>query len=293
VVLRHSRITSIPRDIQIAGSLSIRGARQFRDLPEDFVVPGNLDLSDCPALVALPAGLRVERNLLLRRCGSLKSLPEGLEVGGALDLRGCRALTGFPRKVKIGAQCKFPRPRAAPFTEEQNRWRWQPGRFLPALWLRDCVRLTELPDDLEVGGLIEVAGSGLRDLPATLADTQLLWRGVLVPPEVVFHPERLGPHRILREENAELRRVMLERVGLETTLGQCGAQTIHADTDAGGPRRLVYIEQLRYSYLLCRCPSTGRQYLLRVPNTVQTCHEAAAWMAGFNDPSQYRPELET
>jgi|GEM_PF-5634718 len=45
--------------------------------------------------------------------------------------------------------------------------------------------------------------------------------------------------------------------------------------------------------LNCRCPSTGREYLLRVPPMTKTCHEAAAWIAGFDDPRDYHPDQET
>jgi hypothetical protein len=30
-----------------------------------------------------------------------------------------------------------------------------------------------------------------------------------------------------------------------------------------------------------------------VPLNVPTCRHAAAWLAGFENPDQYRPELET
>ncbi|NOK61345.1 MAG: hypothetical protein GFH27_549305n114 [Chloroflexi bacterium AL-W] len=41
------------------------------------------------------------------------------------------------------------------------------------------------------------------------------------------------------------------------------------------------------------CPSTGRQYLIRVPPQTRTCHQAAAWIAGFDDPNAYQPIAET
>jgi len=41
------------------------------------------------------------------------------------------------------------------------------------------------------------------------------------------------------------------------------------------------------------CPSTGHQYLLRVPPTMQTCHQAAAWIAGFDQPDAYHPIAES
>jgi hypothetical protein len=40
-------------------------------------------------------------------------------------------------------------------------------------------------------------------------------------------------------------------------------------------------------------PSTGRQYILRVPPNMETCHQAAAWIAGFDNPDDYHPLVET
>jgi hypothetical protein len=34
-------------------------------------------------------------------------------------------------------------------------------------------------------------------------------------------------------------------------------------------------------------------YALRVPPTMRSCRQAAAWMAGFDDPDDYRPLVET
>ncbi|ULH16181.1 hypothetical protein MF271_06080 [Deinococcus sp. KNUC1210] len=42
-----------------------------------------------------------------------------------------------------------------------------------------------------------------------------------------------------------------------------------------------------------QCPSTGRSYFIRVPPSTTTCHQAAAWIAGFDDPAQYRPVMES
>jgi hypothetical protein len=161
---------------------------------------------------------------------------------------------------------------------------------------------------MEVKGPVDVAGSGLRGVPESMKGAQILWRGVLVPPEVVFAPETLSAERILDEPNAELRRVMLERVGLEKVLEGCKAKVVHEDQDAGGRRRLVEVVVTRREgsprgwpaaramtqrFLVCRCPSTGREYLLRVPPGVGRCHDAAAWVAGFEDGGRYRPEVET
>jgi hypothetical protein len=41
------------------------------------------------------------------------------------------------------------------------------------------------------------------------------------------------------------------------------------------------------------CPSTGRQYLVRVPRDTRTGRAAVAWTAGFDNPDDYAPVEET
>ncbi|HEX7380479.1 MAG TPA: hypothetical protein VF278_25420 [Pirellulales bacterium] len=45
--------------------------------------------------------------------------------------------------------------------------------------------------------------------------------------------------------------------------------------------------------VVVRCPSTGQQYVLRVPPNMRTCRQAIAWTAGFDDAEKYQPLLET
>jgi hypothetical protein len=172
----------------------------------------------------------------------------------------------------------------------------------PALVLTDCVNVQALPSDLRIQGSIDLAGSGITTLPQSLASTRLLWRGVSVRAEVVLHPESLSADEVLNEPNAEIRRIMLDRVDCEVLLKKANAKMVHQDTDAGGLRRLVDVHlnsrgwrpvRTRQRYLQCRCPSTGRVYLMRVPLEVATCHAAAAWLAGFDNPDEYQPLMET
>ena len=55
------------------------------------------------------------------------------------------------------------------------------------------------------------------------------WRGVRVPPQVITAPETLTAEQILAEENAEVRRVMLERFGHDRFLVDLKAEPIHSD----------------------------------------------------------------
>jgi hypothetical protein len=69
--------------------------------------------------------------------------------------------------------------------------------------------------------------------------------GVRVPGDIIERPETITVKRIDAESNAEIRRVMIEKYGLEKYLADSKAEVLHEDVDAlGFPRRLVRKERL-------------------------------------------------
>ncbi|HMA37225.1 MAG TPA: hypothetical protein VKY74_22410, partial [Chloroflexia bacterium] len=207
----------------------------------------------------------------------------------ALDVSGCSQLTGWP----AGGIAGLGRLTA----------RNCPGlRSLPdglgKLWQLDvsgCPGLTALPEGLQ-SAWIDVADTPITQLPASLQPARLRWHGVEVEARVVFHPETITADQVLRSANSETRRVLMERMGYEAFLAQVQAEVLAQDRDAGGPRQLVRVRIPDDEPLVClavRCPSTGRQYMLRVPPALRTCHQAAAWIAGFDNADQYQPIMET
>jgi len=274
-------LESLPRGLRCY-ELSLQECG-IRELPGDLQVEYRLDLSRCHGLQTLPARLRVG-SLVLRECTALRALPEGLDVY-FLDIQGCTALTTWPARgsVKIG------RLNARGCTRLQTLPAWLAN--LAQLDVSGCERLTELPDGLCVSSWLDLAGTSLRSLPRSLDGVQLRWRGVPVSHRVAFHPET-----ITAEENAEVRRVLLERMSYDAFLEQAAAELVDADEDPGGVRRLLRVELDGDEPLVClavSCPSTERKYLLRVPPTMRSCREAAAWIAGFDNPDDYVPLAET
>jgi hypothetical protein len=159
-----------------------------------------------------------------------------------------------------------------------------------------CVNLTDLPPTLRVSSWIDLAHTGITWLPAAARGAQIRWRGVPIDERIAFHPETITGQEVLQEANAERRRVLLERMGYQAFLQQVRAHELDRDCDAGGERRLLRVPLDRDEPLVCLaviCPSTARQYLLRVPPSMRSCRQAAAWIAGFNNPDDYRPILET
>lgn len=190
---------------------------------------------------------------------------EGMRVLGHLDLHGETNLANLPENLT----CE-------------------------SLDISDCVNLATLPPGLHVTRWIEVAGSGIISLP-TGHGFVLRWRGVQVDDRLAFASQPITGQDILNTENVELRRVLIERLGYETFLQQVGGLVRDRDTDAGGERQLVYVpfeDDEPLMVLKVTCPSTGHLHVLRVPPDMRSCRQAAAWIAGFDNPDDYHPLIE-
>jgi len=262
-----SQLTSLPEDIRIDGRLVLDNCSKLTHLPEGLTV-GSLSLRNCPLLTALPEKLST---WFLDMTGSahFETWPrQGTIHHGALILRGCAGLRTLPNWI---------------------------GR-LSQMDLAGCVQLREIPEGIAVNSWVDIGGTGITRLPRSLAGASLRWRGVPVNERIAFNPEQLTAKEALAEKNAEVRRVMIERIGNLRFAQEAQAKILDQDRDPGGVRQLLFIDLREDEPLVglsCFCPSTARQYLIRVPPTMKTCHQAAAWMAGFDEPSLYRPLIET
>ena len=260
----------------------------IRQLPADLHVEHRLDLEGCRGLESLPKGLTVGC-LILRGCTALLALPEELDCY-FLDISGCTEIEEWPSRASVSVG-RFA-ARGCAQLRQLPPWL----RSIAQLDLRDCLNICQLPDDLRVSSWIDVAGTRIRSLPPNLKGTQLRWRGVPVDERVAFRPETITVEEVLANPTAETRRVLLERMGYDTFLDHAKAETVDQDRDAGGPRQLLRVTMKDDEDLVCVsvvCPSTGRRYVIRVPPTMTSCHQAVAWVAGFDNPDDYRPLIET
>ena len=132
--------------------------------------------------------------------------------------------------------------------------------------------------------------------------------GVRVPRQVVEAPETITAEQITGEQNQEVRRVMIERMGWERFCAVCEMKVLHRDTltakfptvpvsDLVEPgQRFVYdyrdgtetaelleaegitdFEDRPLRFVRLKDPSTGREYTLRVPSTITRCYEGVGW----------------
>ncbi len=118
------------------------------------------------------------------------------------------------------------------------------------------------------------------------------WHGVRVPEQVILSPERLSRQDYLQEENVEVRRVIQERMG-ERFVSELGGVVLD-----NSPRGTLYEVVLPDDpervarYVQVQDASSERQYVLRVPPTIQTAAEAVAWTFQVAE-QDYRPAQET
>lgn len=148
-----------------------------------------------------------------------------------------------------------------------------------------------------------------EDGPTLESDVENLyfWHGVLVPAFVIVRPDWITVEHITQEENTEVRRSMLERMGAERFAKEAKLTVMHEDelhssfatipvTDELEPgKRMVVTYRSgseRAQLLRCdsvtdgddrplqfvhvTCPSTGREYFLRVSADITRAYEGVA-----------------
>ncbi|MEV5572874.1 DUF6745 domain-containing protein [Spirillospora sp. NPDC052269] len=122
------------------------------------------------------------------------------------------------------------------------------------------------------------------------------WRGMPIPSDFVASLTGLTVERIGQEENAELRRVMLEIFGYDRYLAETGAKPVHKDEtgvlwriDLWNDEDIVMVEVINSTP---EPDGTYRQYYLRVPPSTRTAREGVAWTFGV-DAADYNPLKQT
>ncbi|MFJ9977949.1 DUF6745 domain-containing protein [Streptomyces cyaneofuscatus] len=159
-----------------------------------------------------------------------------------------------------------------------------------------AVVISERPEVLhrdEAGRLDHGAGPALayQDGFALYA-----WRGMPVPADFLAELASLTPQRIREEENAELRRVMLEFYGYDRYLTESGAEPVHRDETGilwrialDGDEDVVMVEVVNSTP---EPDGTHRTYWLRVPPATRTAKDGVAWTFGL-DGAAYAPVRQT
>jgi hypothetical protein len=125
---------------------------------------------------------------------------------------------------------------------------------------------------------------------------EFAWEGVIVPRFVIEEPESITVEKIENSDNAEVRRVMLERYGTAQYIVDANIQPVHSDDygtlyrkELPGDEPLVMVKVVNAT---AEPDGTYKDYFLRVPPTMQTAKEAVAWTFGL-DADTYDPSVQT
>jgi hypothetical protein len=156
------------------------------------------------------------------------------------------------------------------------------------------------------------------------------YHGVVVPKRVIMEPETITVKEIREQANIEQRRVLIDQYGIQNYIEDSGGQMIHKDEfgelwleggvdvvrrrrtvehalmgrltpvvqDLGEETRFLRSQPSRGAQdepimmLHCFDRSSTREYWIRVPPTMLSAHEAAAWTFNLS-PEEYKPKKET
>ncbi|HEY9759143.1 MAG TPA: hypothetical protein V6C97_28510 [Oculatellaceae cyanobacterium] len=122
------------------------------------------------------------------------------------------------------------------------------------------------------------------------------WHGTTVGRLIIEQPEGIKVEHIIKEWNAEIRRVMIDRYGSSRFIIDCGATEVHRD-ECGVLYRKEFTndEALVMVKVINSTPEPDgsfKEYFLRVPPIMTTAREAVAWTFDM-DPHEYSPQQQT
>jgi hypothetical protein len=129
------------------------------------------------------------------------------------------------------------------------------------------------------------------------------WHGLRVDARVILHPETLTVADIDDEDNAEVRRVLVERFGPERLVREGNAFLVHEDETGRLWRRVFAAHQwgsgrdepvvmVEVTNSTPEPDGSHRTYWLRVPPGTMTAREGVAWTFGMG-AAAWRPAAET
>ena len=122
------------------------------------------------------------------------------------------------------------------------------------------------------------------------------WHGIVVPENVIRLTEAITLETIEAEPNIEVRRVLIERFGLDNYLKAGQAVKLHQDKTGTLYRmNLRGDEPILVVQVINSTPEpdgTFNEYFLRVPPTMTRARQAVAWTFGLSE-EEYYPLAET
>ncbi len=114
------------------------------------------------------------------------------------------------------------------------------------------------------------------------------YHGVRLPKKYgQFHPHQWQPEWLLEEDNAELRRVLIQGIGYARISQQLQVEELDSWQEYTLLKIGNDVDVEPIHLLKMTCPSTGFIHVLRVPPDLTSAREAIAWVNGGIDPGEF------
>ena len=114
------------------------------------------------------------------------------------------------------------------------------------------------------------------------------YHGVVLPEEYgLVPPYQWRSQWLLEEDNAELRRVLIQEIGYERICQELQAIELDNWQEYALLKINAWIDVESVYLLKMTCPSTGHIHVLRVPPNIQSAREAISWVNWGVDPEDF------
>lgn len=121
--------------------------------------------------------------------------------------------------------------------------------------------------------------------------------GIVVDKRLIMEPHTISMDEIEKEDNLELRRILISRFGEERFITESGAKVRDEDPGFG----ILYVKNMPGDEPIAMvkvtnstaCPDGSfKSYFIRVPPEISTARQAVAWTFSM-DESEYEPQVES
>jgi hypothetical protein len=158
-------------------------------------------------------------------------------------------------------------------------------------------QLTNLPDEigqLHSLGWLDLTGNPIQDLSA-LANhpSQYLsvsFFGINLPRRYWTHLSQWKAEWLLTEDNAEIRRLLIQQIGYDRIFQELGASAIDRYREYTLLKIDANIDVEPIHLLKMTCPSTAHIHVLRVPPKLTSARDAIRWVNWDVDPEVFAVE---
>ncbi len=122
--------------------------------------------------------------------------------------------------------------------------------------------------------------------------------GVNMPAKYFTEPDALTSNEVINQTNVEVRKGLIQMLGVEKFIALCGGTVVDEDKDEENmPRRLIRLNTKtpqgeHFTVLEVECPSKHDKHYLFVPPSMLRCRQAAAWTLRVEE-DQYSPLIAT